>query len=61
MATYGIKFGEENIDFWKFSNTAQGVYLNKTTNNDGLYTIWDVSSPDIYISKIWFDDVIEKI
>jgi len=58
MATYGLKFGLDNANAYKFSGTTQGVYLS---NEEGLYTIWDVSAPEIMISKLWYDSVIEKL
>ena len=58
MATYGIKFGWDNSNAYQFSNSTQGVYLNGEV---GLYTIWDIAAPDIMISELWYDSVIEKL
>ena len=59
MRTYGIMIDKGNENIYKFSTTTQGVYLNN--DKTGLYTIWDVSAPDIMISELWYDSVIEKV
>ena len=50
MGMQAIRFGENDEQAVTFENTAEGVFTEQ-----GLYTIWDISSPDIYISMLWFE------
>ena len=50
MGMQAIRFGDDDNQAVTFDNTAEGVFTEQ-----GLYTIWDISSPDIYISMLWFE------
>jgi hypothetical protein len=56
MATYGAKFN--NGGGVKFGFDAQTVMLD---GEAGVYTIWDVSAPYIYISELYFENFIEQL
>ena len=58
MANNGIRFGEDTTNAYKYSNEAQAVFLN---GSDGLYTIFDIAAPDIMITELWYDSMIEKL
>jgi len=58
MANNGIRIGLDSSNAYKYSENEQAVFLNGI---DGLYTIWDIAAPDIYITELWYDSVIEKL
>ena len=58
MANFGVKFGIDDAFAYKWSEEEQAVFLYGT---EGLYTIWDIAAPDIMISDLWFESLIEKL
>ena len=58
ISTDGIKFGSDSDNYFKWSPTEQGVW---TYGDSGLYTIFDISAPDIMISELYFDSVMEQL
>ena len=49
-----IRIGDNDANAAKFNSTGQGVF----DANNGLYTIFDSASPEIYISALFFEDFI---
>ena len=58
ISTDGIKFGQDSDNYFTWTNTEQGVW---TYGETGLYTIFDISAPDIMISELYFDSVMEQL
>ena len=58
ISTDGIKFGTDSDNYFKWAPTDQGVW---TYGDSGLYTIFDISAPDIMISELYFDSVMEQL
>ena len=56
MEMQGFKFGENGPDFGFVAESQMDIF-----NNRGLYTIFDTSSPDIGISKVYFDNFIDEL
>ena len=59
MANFGVKFGIDDANRYRWSEEEQAVFL--WNDKEGLYTIWDIAAPNIMISDLWFESFIQKL
>lgn len=57
MANQGVRIGEKEAGAYTFQDEeGAGSWIG-----DGIYTIFDTGSSDIYMSILWFDSFVEEL
>jgi len=52
----GVRFGSKKDNAYTFGNIDSGSQVN-----NGLYTIWDTGSSDIFLSTLWYESFVEQL
>lgn len=51
-----MRFGTRQDQSFGFGNIEEGSQIN-----NGIYTIWDTSSSDIFLSVLWYESFVEQL
>ena len=59
----GIRYGSESADAYSFTRDVEELaeIVVDANGNIGIYTIFDSSASDIYISALWYDDFVRRL